>query len=138
MGTRRAQLCQFMQDNPLTARELAALMKMKIADVIDDLEHVRRSRGRDFKITPAYCVACDHTFTKRDKLTTPTRCPRCRAQRVEGPWVSLKPVALASAPDAAPSAPLEAHAEPLQERSLERSHDGAAAQRHEPPQDEPS
>lgn len=90
MGTRREQIAQFLQDNPLTAKELAALMKMKIADAVADLEHVRRSKGQSFKITPAFCVSCDYRFAKRDKLTTPTRCPQCKDERTEGPWISIQ------------------------------------------------
>lgn len=90
MGTRREQLVQFMQDNPLTAKELAVLMKMKIADAVDDLEHVRRSQRGAFKITPARCTGCDYIFAKRDKLTTPTRCPQCKNERIEGPWLSIQ------------------------------------------------
>ena len=31
---------------------------------------------------PAECLACGFAFRKRDRLTTPGRCPRCRAERI--------------------------------------------------------
>ncbi len=61
-----------------------------VTDVIDDLEHIRRSLGKRFEIIPAVCERCDFTFSKRDRLSPPSRCPKCRSERTAGPWVQTR------------------------------------------------
>jgi len=90
MPTRREILVEYLRSAPHTSRELAELCGMRVRDVIDDLEHIRRSHRRDLVIEPAKCSQCDFVFRKRDKLGTPSRCPTCRNERIRGPWLHLR------------------------------------------------
>ncbi len=90
MATRREQLITYLTETRRTPKELAALMRMRVADVLDDLEHVRQSAGAKFQMEPAECSACDYVFEARGRLSTPSKCPSCRAQRVLGPWLFIE------------------------------------------------
>ncbi len=72
-----------------TARDLAREMGMKVRDVVDDLEHVRRTAGHAFRLEPAVCSRCDHELSERKKLSAPSRCPACKSERVLGPWMRI-------------------------------------------------
>lgn len=91
MPTKREEITSYLQAYPRTAKELAALLGMKITEVISHLEHVKRSTGKQFQINPAQCSQCDFVFRKREKLNTPSKCPQCKGQRVEGPWLRIEP-----------------------------------------------
>ncbi len=87
MPTRREILAEYLIGAELTPRELADLTERKVKEVLDDLEHVRQSYKRAFKIKPAECNRCGYLFERRARLNTPSRCPECRAERIRGPWL---------------------------------------------------
>ncbi len=89
MPTRRERLVEVLAQDAYTAKELAREMGMKIRDVLDDLEHIQRSKGSAFVTQPATCMACEFEFTDRRKLGTPSRCPTCRSERILGPWMQV-------------------------------------------------
>lgn len=88
MGTRREQMIQHLEAAPRSASELAGLMKMRVKDVVDDLEHVRRSLGKSLSIESARCVGCDFVF-RQGRISAPSRCPRCRGEHIIGPYLSV-------------------------------------------------
>lgn len=90
MATRREELTAYLRSGERTAKDLASMQKTRMRDVLDDLEHVRRSAGRDFVLRPAQCSRCDFIFGSRPKMSTPSRCPECRSERICGPWLSIK------------------------------------------------
>lgn len=86
--TLRAQLLERLREGPRTAKELSGLIGIREREVLDHLEHLRRSlhrSGERLIVAPAECRACGHRFAKRDRLTRPGSCPRCRAQRISSP-----------------------------------------------------
>jgi len=52
--------------------------------VAEHLSHAIRSLepGERLGEAPAACLACGFAFRKRERLTTPGRCPRCRTERI--------------------------------------------------------
>ena len=95
--TRRAALHAALADGPHTARELSGLTGMPERDVVVHLEHLARSLRREgigrLVVEPARCVACAFSFSKRDRLTRPSRCPVCKSERLEPPrfWLERGP-----------------------------------------------
>jgi len=45
--------------------------------------------GYRLRILPAACRQCGFTFTKRQRLTPPSRCPVCRQQSLSRPRFAL-------------------------------------------------
>lgn len=88
--THRQQIMQHLREGPSTVRDLATLVGVRIRQIVEDLEHIRRSlRGQKLKVQPAECTACGMAFTSRKRLTAPSRCPRCRSERTSEPvfWI---------------------------------------------------
>ena len=92
MPTVRQRIIALIQARALDAREISAAAGVGEKQVYAHLEHIARSvaaRGKTFRLTPAECLACGHTFRDRRRLTRPSRCPRCKAQRVSFPTYSI-------------------------------------------------
>lgn len=89
MKTQRQQIVELLADQEMTARELAREMGLPLTRVHHELEHVARSLGQALEIRPARCLSCGFVYRKRTRLTTPSRCPKCRSERTEGPWLSV-------------------------------------------------
>jgi predicted Zn-ribbon and HTH transcriptional regulator len=69
----------------LTLRELSAEVRVSEKDLPQHLEHVARSAradGERLEVDPARCLACGFAFQDRTRLTRPSRCPRCKGQRL--------------------------------------------------------
>ncbi len=93
-ATRRRQILACLDGPPLSARELSALVGLPEKEIYGHLEHIRRSQHhqpRRLHVVPAACRQCGFTFGKREKLTCPSRCPRCKEESVTEPLFALDP-----------------------------------------------
>ena len=90
-GTIRQELLARLREGPVGLRELYRELGLREAEVAEHLTHAVRSfdRGGRLGETPAQCLSCGFSFRKRDRVTTPGRCPRCRAERIRPPtfWI---------------------------------------------------
>jgi predicted Zn-ribbon and HTH transcriptional regulator len=90
--TLRQSILDCLEEGPLTARELSALVHIREKDVAPHLEHLEKSLRRSGKrlvIEPAECLQCGFRFEKRRRFTRPSACPRCRCQRIDPPVFRL-------------------------------------------------
>ena len=77
----------------MTALDLSKALSIREKAVYDHLEHVVRSasaQNRTFVASPPRCLACGFTFDARKRLTRPSRCPKCKAQRIQEPVFSIQ------------------------------------------------
>jgi predicted Zn-ribbon and HTH transcriptional regulator len=93
--TVRQALLQALASGPRTARELSAEVSLPEREVVSHLEHLGRSLSRsdvELCIEPPRCLSCGFGFKKRDRLSRPSRCPRCRSERLDVPrfWVEAR------------------------------------------------
>lgn len=89
--TRRQELIAQLENGPATLRELAERLGLRVRDVVDDLEHIRRSLGdRKLRVDPAVCLKCNYAFEDRRRLTRPSRCPNCRKERITWPVLRIE------------------------------------------------
>ena len=90
MPTKREELVEILRKDRYTARELADEIGVRVRDVIDHLEHLRHSYKKEFQVEPAECIKCGFVFETRKKLDTPSRCPKCKSERLTEPryWVA--------------------------------------------------
>lgn len=75
---------------PLTVYQLQALanVDLKPGELYDELEHVKKTlkrMGYRLAVVPPVCKSCGYEFRDREKLKKPSRCPRCRKERIEAP-----------------------------------------------------
>lgn len=89
MPTQRQAIQELLEHGEYTPRELATWFETTMRAMLDDLEHVRRSAGKRFAVRAPACAACGYQFKGRGRLNTPSRCPTCRSERIEGPWLSI-------------------------------------------------
>jgi len=92
--TLRQSILDCLEEGPVTARELSALVRIREKDVAPHLEHLEKSLRRSGKrlvIEPAACQECGFRFEKRRRFTKPSACPHCRCQRIDPPVFQLAP-----------------------------------------------
>ncbi len=84
--TIRQTILALLRDEFLSTLDLAEMLGLKEKEVVDHMEHVARSvrAHRRIKIEPAQCRKCGFVFTKRNQFRTPSRCPQCRSELIEG------------------------------------------------------
>ncbi len=91
--TLRRAMLDHLREGPLTSRDLSGLLGIREKDVSAHLEHLVRSLKRSderLHVEPAECLGCGYIFADRKRLTRPSACPKCRAQRIEAPIFSLR------------------------------------------------
>jgi predicted Zn-ribbon and HTH transcriptional regulator len=91
--TVRQELAYILDGRTMTAAEAAAAVGIPERDVYAHLEHIQRSLAKQelkLEITPAECQKCGFVFKKRERLTTPGRCPVCKSSRIEEPLFTIR------------------------------------------------
>ena len=85
-ATARQALRAALGGAPQSVRELSALTGLSEKEIPEHLEHLERTlRGEGLKLTvlPPRCVRCGFRFEERERLRKPSRCPRCKSERIE-------------------------------------------------------
>lgn len=92
-ATVRQELLERLRQGPSTLRELARELGLREVEAAEHLAHAFQSLGRGEKLgeAPAACLECGFSFRKRDRLTTPGRCPRCRSERIRPAVFRVEP-----------------------------------------------
>lgn len=83
--TLREALERVLAEGMFTARELSARVGISEKDVAGHLEHLARSvkaTGERLEIEHARCESCGFVFKDRARLSKPSRCPCCKAERL--------------------------------------------------------
>ena len=89
--TRRQQITEMLQQNKQTAQQLANYFQTTLKEILEDLEHIQKSiKPKKLKISPAYCRKCNFAFKERDKISKPSKCPRCRSEWIEAQMFEIK------------------------------------------------
>ncbi|HHH29935.1 MAG TPA: transcriptional regulator [Polyangiaceae bacterium] len=86
--TTREKLAEALRAGPVSARDLSQMVGISEREVRSHLEHVRRSierGGERFVVEAAHCKKCGFAFESRKKMGIPSRCPKCKAERIEPP-----------------------------------------------------
>ena len=84
--TIRQTIVELLRQEELTTLDLAEILGIREREVADHLEHVARSVGATGRLSvePARCKKCGFSFTKKKQFKTPSRCPECHSQLIEG------------------------------------------------------
>ena len=88
MATLRQQITTLLEGASLSALDISKVVGVSEKEVYRHLAHIAKSvagRGRRLTFTPCTCQACGFTFKTRQRLTRPSRCPRCRQTRIDHP-----------------------------------------------------
>lgn len=87
MLTIRQAIKDLLLEQSFSALELSQHLVIAEKEVLDHLTHIARAPGPGcrFQMQPSVCKKCGFAFKKRDRLTTPSRCPKCRQQSIRRP-----------------------------------------------------
>jgi transcriptional regulator len=85
MGTRRQEIVAVLSRRTATVKQLAEELGVRVAIVVDDLGHIRRSLGRRLVVGQARCLECGFAMSRDRRFTAPSRCPRCRSELTSEP-----------------------------------------------------
>src|SRR5215471_7452348 len=98
--TPRQRIRDLLEITPLTSRRIAEVVSISERQVEDHLIHIVKSVARDrtlrFILEPPACKDCDFIFRERERLTRPSRCPKCHSQAISEPRYSIERKALES------------------------------------------
>jgi len=84
--TRRQEIIELLEKEKKSAQELANLFKVEMFEILGDLSHIKLSvRPKKLIMEPAQCKKCGFRFKERSKVKKPTKCPRCKDERIMPP-----------------------------------------------------
>jgi len=86
--TVRRSIRDALANAALTAHEISAVVGVRERDIAGHLASIERGakhRGERFVGEPARCEQCEFVFKQRERLSTPSRCPECRSERIHPP-----------------------------------------------------
>jgi len=84
---------QIMEDIDLRSvmRELEYSSKKILINDIISIAKTLKNKGLQLTISPPSCKACGYVFRhKKTVLKIPSKCPKCREQRIEWPSIKVK------------------------------------------------
>jgi predicted Zn-ribbon and HTH transcriptional regulator len=93
--TTRQRLLRWIEGRDCDFEELRSALALSARELESELRHVERSvrgSGRHLHVEPPHCRACGFAFPGRaaKHLQPPSRCPRCRSQRIDPPRFGLR------------------------------------------------
>ncbi len=89
--TRRQELALMLSEQELTVREIGDYFRATTEEIVEDLKHIAYKYKDRFVAKPAICKMCGFIFKEREKIRRkPSKCPRCRNEKIQEPRFSLK------------------------------------------------
>jgi hypothetical protein len=88
MPTIRQEMIALLCQGEHGARDLSQILGVREKEVYAHLSHVERSvasQKQSLVIIAPTCHSCGYVFDRRKRFTRPSRCPRCRQERIHGP-----------------------------------------------------
>jgi predicted Zn-ribbon and HTH transcriptional regulator len=85
MVTVRQDIISALAGRSISARDISASVRVSEKEVYGHLEHIKKSKELNLKITPAVCRKCGFVFRKRERLKRPGRCPVCKGESMQEP-----------------------------------------------------
>jgi transcriptional regulator len=86
--TVRQRLADLLRTEELTAHELsqrAGIPEHDVAGHLRHLEHTLTQTSERLRTLAPFCIQCGFCFEQRAKHTRPSRCPRCKSERLAPP-----------------------------------------------------
>lgn len=91
--TTRHAITALLSEGSVSAKDISTLIHLPEKEVYSHLEHIRRSLhafGAVLEVTPAECRNCGFIFAKRERMTSPGKCPVCRNEAILDPLFRIR------------------------------------------------
>ena len=89
--TRRQEIIQRLRDREWVFDDLRHELAVTVSTLEEDLTHIKRSvraNGERLRVRSAVCADCGFNLSSQ-ALHPPGRCPRCKSQDLDGPWLRI-------------------------------------------------
>ena len=86
--TVRQRFAELLRTEELTAHEIsqrASVPEREVASHLRHLEQTLKQSGERLRTLAPECIACGFAFEARQKHSRPSRCPRCKSERLSPP-----------------------------------------------------
>lgn len=86
LDTIRHLIIKALSLGPISAKEISGEVGISEKEVAGHLLHIERSLHSGEKrlfVTPASCRSCGFEYKKRERLSTPGKCPICDSEQIE-------------------------------------------------------
>lgn len=83
--TVRQRIAELLRSTELTAQEIskqAHIAEREVAEHLRHLEHTLLQAGERLRVLAPHCVKCGFVFGEREKHGRPSRCPKCKSERL--------------------------------------------------------
>jgi len=92
--TKREEIFELLKNNAMSAQQIAFYFKCPIEDIEQDLHHLAKSvrPAYELRMFPAHCESCEFVFKERSKIRKPSKCPKCRNERIIPPLFKIEPL----------------------------------------------
>ena len=83
--TIRHRIVALLSEQPATARQISAELRIPEREIYEHLEHIRKTMHKGSQrlvVRPASCEKCGFVFRKRERLKKPGKCPMCRSESI--------------------------------------------------------
>jgi transcriptional regulator len=90
--TIRQRIAELLRSAELTAREISEQAGIPERDVAEHLRHLEQTLHHGLerlRILAPHCIACGFVFEARRKHGRPSRCPRCKSERLSPPRFAI-------------------------------------------------
>ena len=90
--TVRQRILELLRGGALTAHEIsgqARVAEREVAEHLRHLEHTLSHSDERLLTTVPQCVKCSFSFEHRERHGRPSRCPRCKSERISPPRFSI-------------------------------------------------
>ncbi|MCD6510386.1 MAG: transcriptional regulator [Thermoprotei archaeon] len=97
-GTLRKRITAILEENeePLTVDDIITRLGLRPYHkrlVYGSLSHIAKSIRRSggiLMMRAPYCLNCGYVFTDLKRIRKPSRCPRCKSERIAPPTFMIK------------------------------------------------
>ncbi len=90
-GTRREQIISLLKEHSCSLESLCRQFGVPFKVMADDLSHIERSIKSEYRLKQyaPECQSCGFQFIHRDKWQKPSRCPKCKSERISEGLVEI-------------------------------------------------
>jgi predicted Zn-ribbon and HTH transcriptional regulator len=81
-----------LRQEELTAHEISQRARVQEREVAEHLRHLQHSLGHlgeRLRTSAPCCIKCGFDFEHRQRHARPSRCPRCKSERIAPPRFSI-------------------------------------------------
>ena len=92
--TRREEIFELLKNSPMSAQQIAFYFKCTLNEIEEALMHLAKSvrPAYELRMYPAKCVHCGFVFKERSRIRKPSKCPKCKSERIDAPLFFIEPV----------------------------------------------